>query len=128
MDSKVFLHVARGNRAGTYLRLQMEAGYTYKFLPDYSGMEMPVKLVEDMELGTKRNQTWILEAPCTINPVRDYKALVSVNPLLAQYADVSLMQLIDPGEKQEQIQVIAHFRKDMDLSKLDWLCRIYLLS
>ena len=130
MQTPTFLHVARGNRAENYMRLKLNEPGPLKFGADYSYIELPMApYMDDGEVVTKaaRNQTLLLAAPATIQPLQGYKVGVSVNPALASYANVPLYFVVDYADEPVQLHVHAQFRRDMPL-QLPWLFRLYLMS
>ncbi len=132
---QMFTNVARGERCRIHMTLRMDDGAVHRYAPDYTYIELGMRKLVDSEgkevEEAKRNQTFNIESPCTVKPVREHKILVQVNPELSQVANVPLMFILDYGgdtAKAAPVQVTAQFRKDFDPSKLAWVFRLYLLT
>ena len=133
MSSPTFLHIARGNRIEHYMRMQtVVPEFPYKLAPDYTYVELatvpPVDEEGNRLAKLTRGQTHVLQSPVTAQVVSGYKILVSVNRALLQYANAPAMFIIDPSNAPERIEVVAQFRRDMNVDSLPWLVRLYLLS
>lgn len=136
LDS-AFLNLVRGNRISTYLGLTMEGEIAYRFAADYSYVEIPLSEVFDLDSEKvlrknavlKKGQTVRLIPACQIQ-TRNYKCLVSVNPVLQDFSyGTPGMFLIDAGDTtQPSVTVTA--RKDCSVADLTsgWLVRLYLLA
>lgn len=128
------MNLLRGNRLAGFLRMRMSEGYPVKLAPDYTYAELPIHRAQslDGELvdGGKamRNQTIELIAPATLRPIAGYKGLVVTNPALFRVGTVPSMQLVDSSNAELPISIITRFHKEMQLSELEWLCRVYLIS
>ncbi len=132
MSSPTFLNLLRGNRLSGFLRLQMDTGYVYRLAKDYTFAEVPLAEVmnDKGEVLDKvlRNQQVELVAPVTMFPVGGYQGLVVVNPELYRYASVPSMLMFDSSDGSQRVSIPAKFSKDMELSAISWLCRIYLIN
>lgn len=133
MNGPVFLHIARGNRIEHYMRMQrVVEGHPHRLAQDYTYMELPLAsaLNNDGEMADKAaaNQMLVLQSAITLQPVNNYKVLVSVNPQLSYYGACPSQLIIDPSDKPQRIEVPVHFRKAFQLSELTWLFRLYLVS
>lgn len=86
------------------------------------------RLVED-KLEMVVNQKLSLLLDCSIEPRADYyHALVAVNPLLLQDAEVSAPSVILPGFGR--LQPVLHIRalRKLDLRDFDWVASIHLID
>lgn len=81
---------------------------------------------EVLEEG-KRNQFVYLVAKDTIRVKEKFKLLVSVNLQLLEAGTTPALFLIDEADKVEKIRVPIHLRKDLDISKLEWLVRVHVI-
>lgn len=132
MSDPTFLNLLRGNRLSGYLRVRMAEGAVFRLSKDYTYAEMPLASARNDkgEAVEKvlRNQQIELLAPFTIQPTPGYKGLVVVNPELYRYASVPSMLMFDVAEKPLPVSIFARFAKDMELSDIEWLCRVYLIN
>lgn len=109
----------------------MAESVPYRYGPDYSYVEIPLLRAfngEEKVDKASRNQMLMLEAACSVKPLNHYKCLISVNPLLLEYTSASALRLIDADGTRTQVVIPAAFRRDLELNKLDWLVRLYLMS
>ena len=112
--------------------LQMTEGVPYKYAVDYSYVEIPLGTIynpstEEVLNKASRNQHLLLKPACSLRLDGNHKIIVKTNPLLQEFATVPAVLLLDP-KSGEQPHFYASFRKDMDLSDLDWLVRLYMVS
>ena len=78
-----------------------------------------------------RNSSVLLSAPYSVSPVLGYKAMVSINPVVLRYANAPAVFMLDYTEepsKAQPLSIVIQMRKDMKLSEIDWLFRVYMLS
>lgn len=62
----------------------------------------------------------------SINPFK-YNPVISINPELLALADVRIPTVYEAGEERELVMhVTAH--KKVDIGKLDWLVRMYIID
>jgi len=105
-----------------------------KFSTDYTYVEIGWSgegiLLSDDTLVTeaKKGQT-IRLIPATNVRKTDFKekALVVVNPLLQEIANVPSTMLLETAAG-DSINLIAHFRKDSKLESISWLVRLYVVG
>jgi len=137
MADVTFLNLLRGNRISGFLRLKMSPGVAYRMATDYTYAEVALNNVQNMEgenlamsaeLKIQRNQQVELVAPCSLQPIAGHKALIVANPALFRYASVPPMLLVDSLQQPAEVVIPAKFHRDMAISELDWLCRIYLIN
>lgn len=128
MSDSSFLKLIRGNRVTNYLGLHED---TVRFGPDYTYVEMPIMHLQGSGEEDKptnkavRNQhLQVCVAPFT--PHKLYKVLVVTNPMLQRVASIPAVYLVD-GSNPEPLEMWATFRKDFDVSNLDWAVRLYLM-
>lgn len=131
-DSPTFLNLLRGNRLSGFLRVKMNEGIPVRLSKDYTYAEIPLlKVVNDKGESLDkviRNQQVELVAPFTIQPTPGYKGLVVVNPELYRYASVPSMLMFDTSDKPVQVSIPGKFSRDMELTAIEWLCRVYLIN
>ena len=132
MLESVFLNLVRGNRINQYLRLKLENGAAPKYSRDYSYIEIPAKeffLPSEEKKVTKvlRNQHVQVIPACTVDVQEGYRVLVKTNPKLQEIATCPALFLLDHKEG-EQVSFYATFRKDFEISELEWAVRIYMIS
>lgn len=131
--SETFLNLLSGNTLKSYLGHQTDDTNSPNWAPDYTYIQVPLKEVynpSDEKIVTKamRNQQLKLIPACTINVRSRYKAMVKTNPKLQEVATCPTLYLIDGGDSREEISFYATFRKDYDLSELEWIVRVYLIG
>lgn len=129
MDS-MFVNLVRGNRLSLYLGLEMLGEHAYRFSKDYSYIEVPLLHAENSEGVVDkalRNQHLKVIPACKFKVQGSrLKVLVKTNPLLQEVATAPTMYMIE--EESGSPIFYMTMRKDFDLSKLDWVVRVYLLQ
>lgn len=134
MSDPTFLNLLRGNRISGFLRLKMLEGVPYRMATDYTYAEVPLLAVRDMDGKlqdsdkVQRNQQVDLLAPCTLQPIAGHKSLIVANPALFRYASVPPMLLVDSLQQAIEVMIPAKFHRDLPITDLEWLCRIYLIN
>lgn len=129
MDS-MFLNLVRGNRLTAYMGLEMSEGHVYKFSKDYTYIEIP--LLEARNGGEKvkdkalRNQHIELVPACRVKLHGSYKLLVKTNPDLQAIGNAPTVFMVE--EEIGHPSFYITLRKDLDLSKLEWAVRLYLVT
>lgn len=126
-----FLNLSRANRIVREMGLEMAEGKVFRYASDYTYIEIPLlhALNADGEPVDKatRNQAIELVAAATLKPGYHVKILVLVNPTIYKYGMAPSMVLFDEKERTPVVVPVT-FRKDMQLTGLDWLVRLYLFS
>jgi hypothetical protein len=113
----------------SYIRLENQAA---EVTPNTWGLQItkPLavmkgngELLEGTEVST--NQRVVLNLGMIENP--KYQLLIKHNPLLAQYGQVQMDSMREPGEHGI---LLLYFKADraLDLGTLDWLVRLYLVD
>lgn len=129
--STTFLNLRRGGRLQGFIGVRMDDGHAYKFANDYTYIELMCSSIKSLTGETQekavRNQFLNLELPVCLATRNGYKALVSVNPELMQYATCPSLLLMD-NEKSERVVIPAKFHRDLDVLGLTYLARIYLIG
>lgn len=134
MADVTFLNLLRGNRISGFLRLKMTEGVPYRMATDYTYAELPVFQVQGMDGvaedtdKVKHSRTVNLVAPALMAPIQGHKALISVNPVVFQYATAPSLLLIDSSNTPQQISIPIRTFRELALSELEWLCRVYLIN
>jgi hypothetical protein len=131
MDN-TFLNLARGNRLSQYMGLKNDDGNPIRYGKDYSYIEIGVREVynpSEEKVVTKvlRNQHVKIIPACKVNVKGGYKILVKTNPLLQEVANCPALFVLD-SDCQEEVAFYASFRKDMDISQLEWAVRLYMVG
>lgn len=126
-----FLNLARSNRMTRVMGLEMAPDIAFTYARDYTYIEVPLwkMLDSDGELTDKasRNQYVELVSGASLRLSYEAKCLVVPNPLLFKYGIVPSMILLDNKEKTI-VTVPITLRKDLPVTKLEYLVRIYLFS
>jgi len=113
----------------------MSEGCEYKFARDYMHIELPVGSVEllskeatptDFGGVLKANSRVKISAACKIDP-RVYRVEIEPNKLLMDTAGASIYRIM-PGEGITEISFELKPSRQLDLSELRYLCRLYLLE
>lgn len=131
-----FLNLARGNRLTAYLGLQMAAGYSYKYAPDYTYIEIPLmefwnpseeKVQEDKAL---RNQYVRVIPACSLT-VRGshYKIEVEPNPALAEFGLIQPGYYLHTAGGGGELSVPGFYmqvRRDVHVKDVDYAVRLYM--
>lgn len=126
-----FLNLARNNRIPRVMGLEMAPEIPYSYAKDYTYIEVPLwKMVDsEGELTDKasRNQYIELVSAASLKLSYEAKCLAVPNPVLFKYGIVPSMILLD-GKERALVTVPITLRKDLVVSKLEYLVRIYLFS
>lgn len=132
--SSVFANLVRGPvRVGKLgLRIEREEDVVYGAQYSYAELKLGKAVLESSgEEGQevtagKRGQTLHLIPTYTVQPTDGYHCLVSVNPELQKYASgVPQVILIQPSTTPVEIPIWITLRRDLDLTTLGWLVRVY---
>jgi hypothetical protein len=132
MDRSTFIRLASDSTRSNYLGLNMWEGKSFRFSRDYLSVEIPLGKVmnptEDKEVDkASRNQHLLIMAACSVAPREGYKVLVKTNPVLQGYGSVPPLFLMEADELSIPMFHVT-FRKDFDVSTLEWVVRLYLLQ
>jgi len=135
----VFASLVRGNRLSAYmgLRYVMPDPVTGRqpapvYGPSYSYVQLAAShlLTADGEPVTegKRNQ-YVRLVPEAMVRLRGgtYQLLISANPQLHEYGSLSDLRLVDKMSEEEYPVVHLQLRRDLDVSKLAYAVRLYLI-
>lgn len=127
-----FRRLSQGNCIDHFLGLKMEEGTVYKFSTDYTYIEIPLLRAvnadgESVQKAT-RNQYTELVSSASVRLYPGMKGLAVANPILSKYGAGPNILLLDNSSTREQVVVPITFRKDMQLTGLDWLVRLYLFQ
>lgn len=133
MSQVTFVKLASDNMRKNYMGLQVDPNLVLKFSPDYNYVEIPLGEVlnpgDDDKPVEKamRNQHLRIRAAAYVAPKSQYRVLVSINPALQAVATLPSLLLVESTDAGP-VEFFATFRKDMDLSSLSWLVRLYLIN
>ena len=121
-----------------------EAGEDYAFGGDYTSIRVPLCAVERMtkikptdkiepnviieELFIKANTRVKLIPNCIVYPEKEFVVSVEANPILHEVANLSYTGLYGKSDIQKSPFIVAEFKKQFDLSKLDWLVELRLIG
>jgi len=129
-----YLKWNRGNRVALCGGLEQaeEGTYTLRFSADSQAMYIPLSegwnpTKEEIVTVAKPNQRLRLIPAFTIKPSK-YKVKVCVNPALLNVAFVQCPDIIEIDEVDTQPVVVAKFYKEFDLTTLDYLIKLYLVT
>lgn len=124
MDT-IFLKLIDGARVKNHLGLVMDEGKEAMRGKNYLYLDIPARKVPE---EIKRNQHVFLEAAGTIDVKGKNVIEVEANPELAEYGTVqgNVRHHPDSGKKQLGVWFTAH--KALDVTKLQYLVRIYMYS
>lgn len=127
-----FINLVRGNRLSMYMGLQLDSKEPPRFAKDYSYVEVAVRefwnpTEEKTVTKALRNQHLLVRPACVVNLKGSYKVLVKTNPKLQEVCSCPALLVLDVGEG-EQPSFYATFRKDFDVSELDWCVRLYMFT
>jgi len=129
---RTFLNLVRGHRLRNYVGITEEV--EPRFGPDYTYLDLPLENPELPEVEGKpgkflRNQMHTLSAGVCVRPAKAYKVLVTINPELHEYADCpAVLVYHHEGSTDQEVRVVAKFRKDMPVDQLDWMFRVSLME
>lgn len=130
MDT-VYLKLMRGSRLTNYMGLQMDEGTDLTLGKNYMFIDIPVRGVdEEGKLVTelKRNQHVFIESAASLD-VRGMQIIeVEPNPALAALGQVQGSFKVHPGSGKQRIGVWFTARKDVNLTELTYLVRLYMIS
>lgn len=125
MSDSAFLKLITGNRISNYMGLEMDSGVEYTNGLNYLYLTVPAR---EREEEVKRNMHVFLEAACQAEVRGRNILLVEPNPALAEYGSVQGPYMIHPQSGKHQIGFWFTAHKQLDLSKLDYLARLYLYT
>lgn len=139
MSEITFIKVNRSERMRRYARWILDEGVTYEYAHDYSYVELPIGPITNNDgervTSVTRNQTVLLQAPTTVQPIEHYKCVVTINPEYNKYGQLPLMFMLDGAEIGESSPVRpgVYYTSRRDLPEeltngSTWFCRIYLVS
>ena len=126
----MYLNWARGNRVKVYAGI-MNLPEGVEYSSDYIAMYVPLAYgfnpsSEEVVAIGKANSRAVLVPDLSVSPAK-YRIQVVPNPVLYEYADVMHEPLLEPGS-DSQPKLYVRFRKDLDLSELKYLVRLYLVG
>jgi len=127
----MYMNWARGNRVSVFGGITVDSADDVAYSKDYIAMLVPlgeaynVSTEEIVSVG-KANSRLKLIPKLSIAP-KKYRIQVEPNPLLYEVADVFHEKIIEP-DSDSQPYIYVKFRREFDLSQLDYLVRLYLVS
>lgn len=115
-----------------YMKLEMLGGAQFTNAPDYTYVQIPVLELynpTDEKPVTKalRNQHLKILPACKVDVRKPYKLWIKTNPKLQEVSSCPAMFMLD-SDQGEQASFYATFRRDFDVSELDWCVRIYMME
>lgn len=128
-----FLNLVRGNRLTSWMGLSLPDGKAPKYGPQYHYVQIPVGKVlkdgEPVEDGKiVRNQHVEIVADCSLKIRGQSPVLVVYNDELQRVASMGSMTILHLGGEQIVPSFWATFRKDFNVSDIEWAVRLYLLA
>lgn len=131
MIDSAFLNLVRGSRLVAYMGLKLDDPSRPKYSKNYTYVEIPLREVlgADGTPVTKalRNQHCRIVPACELSIKGNSKILVKTNPKLQEVSNCPTMLILDEGEGEQPV-FYASFRKDFDVSELEWAVRLYMFS
>jgi hypothetical protein len=124
MDS-VYLKLLDGARVKNHMGLRMDEGVASVPGKNYLHLDIPAR---PMEEEIKRNQHVFIEAAGTINVKGRQIVEIEANPALAEYGSVQPSYKVHPDSGEMQLGIWFSAHKSMDVSKLDYLVRLYMYA
>ena len=120
-----YLKLVDSGRIRNYMGLEMDAGKEYTHGVQYLYIEVPLRMPKE---EVKRNQHVFLEAAGSLNVVGRSPVEVEPNPALAEFGTVSPGYKVHPTTGKHQIGLWFTARKDLDVSQIQYLVRLYLYA
>lgn len=131
MIDSAFLNLVRGGRLTAYMGLKLDDAGKPKFSKNYTYIEIPLREVLSAD-GTPitkalRNQHCKVVPACELSIKGNSKILVKTNPKLQEVSNCPTMLILDE-DQGEQATFYASFRKDFEISELEYAVRLYMFS
>lgn len=127
-NTRISLHV-KPDLAEGFHTAQIRTKFGVEIRPN-ADFVVTAELLSGKEAGTQvakvsANQRALLRLG-SITPYK-YQALVSINPEFNLLAAVAAPLMVEPKEAA-QLDLVITAHKEVDLSKFDWFCRVYLFE
>ena len=125
--STVFTKLRANNRKVSAMGLELVEELELNLTPSGKAIEVPVPLSQLGEVDpVLKPQKQVSFHIGSVAPT-SHHLLIEPNPVLAARGFVSCPRLLEPGDKVEvRVNLIA--KKGIDLNKVDWLVRLYLIN
>ena len=123
-----FVHLGLGNRIRSLLGFDTPRevnllAHDYRFVRmKFGEAENPAS--EEITSVAKRGNRLRLHGKQPLQ-LREYRAIIELNPVLYQYADVTASHIVEPGD---DLHIYARFFRDCDLGELEYLYTLYLVA
>lgn len=133
MGESSFCNLLRGGRLQSYVTLKMDPEVPYRFGPDYTYVEIPIRefyLPSEEKIVTegKRGQRIRIIPACTIHPKGNGTHVeVAPNHALSEYGDVQASYYVNYGDPECSPGFYITLRKDLPKrEELGYAIRLYM--
>lgn len=124
MDT-TFLKLMSGTRLKNHAGLRMDEGSEPIYGKNYLHIDIPAR---PMKEEIKRNQHVFLEAAGTIDVKGRNIVEVEPNPALAEYGQIQPPYRLHPDSGKQQLGIWFTAHKNVDLTELKYLVRLYMFA